>query len=67
MGGKRVLFLAGLVRIVIPMCGLRGDWHTVDELELEIPRCSSGLLELFVTVALRRVISGSEVLLLTWS
>lgn len=56
MGGtERVLFLSGLVRMVMPTCA--GDGHPVDGLELEIPRCSSGLLELFVAVTLGRVVS----------
>ena len=45
------------MRIVIPMCG--GDWHVVGKFELGKPRCSSGLLKLFVAAALGRVISPS--------
>jgi hypothetical protein len=41
--------------MVMPTCA--GDGHAVDELELEIPRCSSGPLELFVAVTLGRVVS----------
>ena len=40
---------------MIPMCG--GDRHVVGKFELEKPRCSSGLLKLFVAAALGRVIS----------
>jgi hypothetical protein len=44
--------------MVILMCG--GDWHSVDELELEKPRCSSGLKKVLFAAALGRILSLSR-------
>jgi hypothetical protein len=56
---KHVWVLARLVVILIREV----DWHTVDELVLEITHCSgcNGLRELFVAAALGRVITSSKV------
>jgi hypothetical protein len=59
-----VRVLAGLVRIVMAARG--GDWATDEEVEPEITRRSSGLLEFFVPIVSRRVISRARSVAVGW-
>jgi len=56
--------LAGLVRIVMAARG--GDWATDKEVEPEMIRRSSGLLEFFVPIVSRRVISRVQRVAIGW-